>query len=550
MKLNRRITLSKELQKKVSTLQMIIAITALILFGSRYCFSQSHNTGQTMNANIKQEERITNLEKRIAEAGDDFVSLTMEEYELLLSQPVGTVDGFEPLTTTAGGIMVGIGFSEGLKIHKTDIQTIFPNLPNIGEGEVFVLFNFVKGTNGLDYLDRVSNTENEEKEFTQLTLDIQTAGSKSYLFGSRYVNLRDPEDSITVRTLGALGGEVELSAVSGKIIMQLPTNITGITLTKEDIGLEKPFAGGVITLKEINDDNLSFKFSNSNKNIYAWTVFDDMNVLLDIHEVLLNDGLYQLSVDHAKTVNLYQADIIRKEFPFAFEIERQAATQQIPEVEDTKTGEAQTNKEVLVYLDKNDPKFISIKRRAFSDLDTIVKAFDPESEKNKLIDIQTKTWTEEMRGECQAIGVKSINDYAEQTHFDAGMFMMIITTIGGYDQKKLEKEWEVRVQSAGADKYVAEFWEDGLVVNSEENAVAYAHELANSEYAKKHPDSDVGNVEVIKKNYADNRKTIKAGKQERYQKMIALLYSVDKGGAVTLINPFQPAIDFLNKNSK
>lgn len=217
-----------------------------------------------------------------------------------------------------------------------------------------------------------------------------------------------------------------------------------------------------------------------------------------------------------------------------------------------KTGKTMktTKKATTVYLDKKDPKFVSIKSRVFSDLDTIVKEFDPESEKNKLIDIQTKTWTEEKRSECQAIGAKSINDYAEQTHLDVGMFMMIITTIGGYDQKKLEKEWEVRVQPAGADKYIAEFWEDGLAINSEENAVAYAHELANSEYAKKHPDSDVGNVEVIKKNYANNRKTIKAGKQERYQKMIALLYSVDKVGTVSFINPFQPSIDFLKKNIK
>jgi len=209
-----------------------------------------------------------------------------------------------------------------------------------------------------------------------------------------------------------------------------------------------------------------------------------------------------------------------------------------------------TKKAATVYLDKKDPKFISIKSRVFYDLDEIVKQFDPESEKNKLIDIQTKTWTEEMRNESQVLGAQSISNYAEQTHFDAGMFMMILTTIGGYDQKKLEKEWEVRVQSAGADKYIAEFWEDGLIVNSEENALVYAHELAVSEYAKKHPDSDVGNVEIIKKNYANTRKSINAGKQERYTKMIALLYDIDNEGRVTFIDPFQPAIDFLKNNSK
>ncbi len=217
-----------------------------------------------------------------------------------------------------------------------------------------------------------------------------------------------------------------------------------------------------------------------------------------------------------------------------------------------KTGKTMktTKKAATVYLDKNDPIFKSIKGRAFSDLDTIVKEFDPESEKNKLIAIQTKKWTEKMRSECQALGAQSINDYAEQTHLDVGTFMMVITSIGEIDQKKMEKEWEVRVQFKGVNKYVAEMWEDGIAVNSEANAVAYAHELANSEYAKKHPDSDVGNVEIIKKNYANTRKSIKTGKQERYTKMMALLYTVDKGGVVTFINPYQPAIDFLKKNSK
>ena len=205
-----------------------------------------------------------------------------------------------------------------------------------------------------------------------------------------------------------------------------------------------------------------------------------------------------------------------------------------------------TKKAATVYLDKNDPKFISIKSRVFSDLYEIAKELDPESEKNKLF----ATWTEEKRNECQALGVESLNDYASQTNLGLGIFMMVLDGLGKTDQKRLEKIWEVRVQSAGADKYIAEFWEDGLAVNSEENAVAYAHELANSEYAKKDPDSDIGNVEVIKNNYADNRKNIKAGKQERYQKMMALLYSVDNGGVVTFIDPFQSSKDFLKKNSK
>lgn len=85
-----------------------LSLTALILIGGGYCFSQTNNTVPIMKKNIGEEERIAALEKRIAAAGDDFVSLTAEEYDLMLSKPIGMVDGFKPLTTTAGGIMIGI----------------------------------------------------------------------------------------------------------------------------------------------------------------------------------------------------------------------------------------------------------------------------------------------------------------------------------------------------------------------------------------------------------------------------------------------------------
>ncbi len=300
-----------------------------------------------MNTNIKQEERIAALEKRIAEAGDDFVSLTLEEYELLLSRPIGTVDGFEPLTTTAGGIMVGgavggIMVEHGVegesRLYKADMQTIFPKIPNIGEGEVFVIFDFVKGANGLDFLNRRSNwvSEIEEGDFTQLALHTRTAGLKSYWYGSRYVNLRDPKDGMTDRALGALGGKVKVSAVSGKVIMHLPTNITGLTLAKGDIGVEKPFAGGVITLKEIKDDYISFQFTGDGKKIYAWTVYDDKNTILGIEESLLNDGIYQLYAEHPQSVKVYQVEIVRKEYPFAFGNESHATSEVVSSVEEEK----------------------------------------------------------------------------------------------------------------------------------------------------------------------------------------------------------------------
>src|SRR3990167_8763048 len=125
MQPNTPITPPNESPKKLPTLKMIIAITALILFGRGYCFAQSNEKGQIMNTNIKQEERIAALEKRIAAVGDDFVSLTAEDYDLLLSQPIGTVNGFEPRTTATGGILVGVGLA-GNGLQKA-IQTLFQN---------------------------------------------------------------------------------------------------------------------------------------------------------------------------------------------------------------------------------------------------------------------------------------------------------------------------------------------------------------------------------------------------------------------------------------
>ncbi|MFH0989281.1 MAG: hypothetical protein V1799_04605 [bacterium] len=216
----------------------------------------------------------------------------------------------------------------------------------------------------------------------------------------------------------------------------------------------------------------------------------------------------------------------------------------------TPINKVQTKIVSSVYLDKKDPIFISIKGRAATDLKQSSERSGPESTENKLIAAKIETWTEEKQNQLQALGAKSINDYATTTHFDVGTFMMVFSEFGKMDQKKIAEEYDIRVQNLGDDKYAAEFWEDGLAVNSEANAVAYAHELANSEYAKKHPEGNVGDVEVIKKNYANTRKSIKGGKQERYSKMMALLYIAAKDGSVTFQDPGQPMMDFVKKNSK
>jgi hypothetical protein len=197
-----------------------------------------------------------------------------------------------------------------------------------------------------------------------------------------------------------------------------------------------------------------------------------------------------------------------------------------------------------VYLDQKDPIFISIKARVINDLKESTKKVDPDSPENKLQVEEAKKWPQEKQDQVNALFVQSIYEYAEKTHFDAGIFMMVFDVMGKKDSKELSEENDIRVLNLGNDKYVAEFWEDGIAVNSEAHAIAYAHELANSERAKKNPGSGLGDVKVIKKNYADTRKSIKDGKQERYTKVMALLYSKEKDGSITFNNPFQSIIDF------
>ena len=494
------------------------SLAVLIFAGGGYCFSQSQQTGQIMKTEIKQAERIDVLEKKIAEAVNDFASLTSEEYDLLLSQPTGTVEGFEPLTTAAGGIMVGYGFPDGPKIYKTDIQATFANIPYIGEGDVFILLDSVKGTNGRDYIAPAGNMEKAENSFTELELYVRTAGSKTYLFGSRYVNLRDPSDSMTVRALGALGGDAELSAVSGKVVMHLPTNITGLSLANGDIGVEKPFAGGMMTLKEIKDEYISFQFTGNDKVIFAWHVYDSKDTILNIKEVIVKDGIYQLFALHPQSVKVYQAKIVRKEYPFAFVQEKKPAPSALLEgIEAVRFSAAmffqtqllQSKKSAPIYLDKNDPIVASIKGRAVADLRQSARYMNPESPESKAIGKQMNVWSEEKKNQLHALGQQSIGDYTSQTFFDASTFMLVFDSFNEMDQKKIPEEWDIRVQHPAGDKYIAEFWEDSHVV---------------------HPESK-----------------IEIGENARYYKMMALLYTLNNDGSVTYYNPFQPVINFLKK---
>jgi len=103
---------------------------------------------------------------------------------------------------------------------------------------------------------------------------------------------------------------------------------------------------------------------------------------------------------------------------------------------------------------------------------------DPESRDNKLISEKMKTFSVEKKNEFEALFKKSIINYTNKIHFDVGTLITVFKVLAEKEMKVLTEEYEIRVQYLGSENYAAEFWEDGLAVNSEEHALVWAKELA------------------------------------------------------------------------
>jgi hypothetical protein len=196
-----------------------------------------------------------------------------------------------------------------------------------------------------------------------------------------------------------------------------------------------------------------------------------------------------------------------------------------------------------IYLLKTDPVYIEIKGRVMIDWKAAAKRADSETEENILRKKQMEAWPKEKQEKFQAFAINSLEDYNKQTYFNLDGFMMFFTEVNKLDLEKFKAETEFRVRLLGTNKFGAEFWEDGLAVNSEANATRYAHELAESPRAKLHPEEDLGNVEEIKNNYAAHRKDITTGKQKRYTLLISLLY-IQKDKFIIFQDPAQAMYDF------
>jgi len=222
---------------------------------------------------------------------------------------------------------------------------------------------------------------------------------------------------------------------------------------------------------------------------------------------------------------------------------KQASSGEIKNIGDTISNHMQTKNATPGYPDKNDPICITITGRAITDLKQSIKRSDPKLPENKLMATKMKAWPKAKQDQLQALAKKSIGDYIAHTHLNSNMetYLLIVSGFGEMDQKRIAEEYAIRVQYLGGDKYVAEFWEDGLAVNSEAHALDWANKLA-----KRFPD-DKGMVKDVREKYAAIRKTIETGKKERYTKLMALLYSREKDGSISFHDPGQPMFDFINR---
>lgn len=211
------------------------------------------------------------------------------------------------------------------------------------------------------------------------------------------------------------------------------------------------------------------------------------------------------------------------------------------QIMDTTNNNIQTKNAAPVYLDKSDPIYILIKARTVADLK---QRTDTASAENKIIADKIMALTEEEQTKLEAIFRQSITDYVSQTR---GEFMLHFKEVAEKDHKDIAEEYDFRVQNLGNNKYAAEYWEDGLAVNSEEHALAWAQELVKRQEAAKISPDIKGIVQEVKIKYEDVRNSIKAGKLERYTKVLALLYVQEKNGSITFHDPYQELYNFVLK---
>ncbi len=195
----------------------------------------------------------------------------------------------------------------------------------------------------------------------------------------------------------------------------------------------------------------------------------------------------------------------------------------------------------IAYLENNDPICTAIKNRVIADLKRNV---DPESADNKKLAATIPTLSKEKQDLLEAVMVRSLNEYAAATHCEAGTLFREFKSLGSKEREALASDYEIRVRCLGGAAYAAEFWEDGLAVHSEAHAAADARDLAVRASAQPSAIDRRSNADAIMKAYAQIRTSIQEGRQERFKKVMALLYTREADGSLMYHDPFQSVIDF------
>lgn len=280
-------------------LLIIVAIVVIVIAGYftyQKVYTPWHEAKITEEIKKAEDIKILGLEQKIIDAKGGFVSLSSEEYDLLLSRPV-TTPGVEGITTTTKGITVGFDGS--------DIHVAFPYIPNVEDSEkVFVRFNSILTKDNKEVFDKESSFEDENDIFTDLDLEKRSSGTKAFWLGSRDPSLLE---DIEVDQVGY---------VSGNVIFAVPVNGSSIKLSKADVGVEKPFAGGFITLNEIKEDSINFKFTGNKDAIYTYSAYDVEGKQIERSGYSISNKEYEIYFDNAMTVEVIAAEIEEKSYPF------------------------------------------------------------------------------------------------------------------------------------------------------------------------------------------------------------------------------------------
>lgn len=175
-------------------------------------------------------------------------SLTLSEYDALLSKPISGLSG----TSVGPAILKLSNFWDG-ESPKIWIEVMLPVLPNFNLGYQLtkITINSVQGMNGKNIYDRESSFEGS---FFQSFSTQERSNPFPHLSGIRSVQL--------------MGGtkKDDIMRIDGKLILELPLNIQEISFTKEDLKKEKKINDITVIVNAIENNQVLWSYQGDGNN--------------------------------------------------------------------------------------------------------------------------------------------------------------------------------------------------------------------------------------------------------------------------------------------